>query len=139
MHDANGKEQLKVSIDTTVIHTTAESYKNAPIEQQLSKRAEAKRTKYKDREAADGREFIPFVLTSFGTFHDEAIELLNRIGTIASQNRIMPKEVFVKNTIRRLLNSLHRGNSVLLEYSWQQHQSVTTYTKRKQFVRNAKV
>ena len=67
-----------------------------------------------------------------------AIKLLERIGTIASKNQVMSKEDFVKHAIRRLLNTLHRGNVVLLEYAWEQPDSTTTYFQNKSLMKAAK-
>ncbi len=109
------------SIDTTVIHTTSESYVKTGVASQMNTRAKLKKTKYTARESSANRDFFPFVVTSFGSFHSEALNLLKRIGDHAVKRKLTwNSDMFVKKAIRRLLYSLHLGNSAVLEYAWNQ-------------------
>jgi hypothetical protein len=109
------------SIDTSIIHTTAASYLRTDVEQQLATRAKTKSNKYEERERAEGRNFYPFIVTSFGTFHKTAVNVIDKLAELAvKNNRTHSKEAFAKQAMRRLLLTLHLGNSVILEYSWRQ-------------------
>jgi hypothetical protein len=113
---ADGKS---FTIDTSVVHTTAPSYVKTNVKSQLQNRANAKTSKYKAREESLGRDFVPFVLSSLGTFHSSAIQLLDKIAEHARlRNLTWCKHAFRKQAIRRLLYTLHLGNSAVLEYSW---------------------
>ena len=109
------------SIDTTVIHTSSESYVKTEVAKQMKTRAQFKNTKYLAREQSPGRNLCPFVVTSFGTFHDGALDVLKKIGEHAlKRKRTWNVDMFVKQAIRRLLYTLHLGNSAVLEYAWNQ-------------------
>jgi hypothetical protein len=113
---ADGKS---FSVDTSVVHTAAPSYVKTNVMTQLQNRANAKTKKYKAREDSLGRDFVPFVLSSFGTFHKDALNLLDKIAAHArARNLTWCKHAFRKQAIRKLLYTLHLGNSAVLEYSW---------------------
>jgi hypothetical protein len=60
-----------------------------------------------------------FVLSSFGTIHKDALNLLDKIAAHArARNLTWCKHAFLKQEIRNLLCTLHLGNSAVLEYSW---------------------
>mgnify|MGYP003340931046 FL=1 len=112
-------DKKSFTIDTSVVHTTAPSYVKTNVKSQLQNRANAKTSKYKAREESLGRDFVPFVLSSFGTFHSSALQLLDKIAEHARlRNLTWCKHAFRKQAIRRLLYTLHLGNSAVLEYSW---------------------
>lgn len=114
-------DEKSFSIDTSVIHTTSASYLKTMVSDQLQTRANTKTKLYQAREGALGREFIPFIVTSFGTFHADAINLLDRIAVHARARNLTPCiDAFKKNAIRRLLYTLHLGNFAVLEYAWSQ-------------------
>ena len=62
--------------------------------------------------------FHPFIITSMGTFHDQAIGILTYISNIAKeQARAHCEKSFLKKAINRILHTLHRGNVHLLQYA----------------------
>ena len=104
-----------------MIHTSCESYVKTEVAQQMNTRAQLKNNKYLAREKSQGRNFYPFVVTSFGTFHKVALDVLKMIGKYAlRRKRTWDEHMFVKKAIRRLLYTLHLGNSAVLEYAWNQ-------------------
>ena len=109
------------SSDTSVIHTTAETYTKQSVKDsdQLEARANTKISKYAHLALSKGQIFYPFILTSMGTFHDKAIGLLTYISKIAKeQGRTHCAEAFLKQSINCLLDALHRGNVHLLQYAF---------------------
>jgi hypothetical protein len=105
-------------IDTSVIHTTAKTYTNISVADQLNNRAQMKIGKYAHIAQAQKQKFYPFILTTMGTFHDQAIGVLTRIANIAKeQARAHCEKAFLKQSINKLLDTLHKGNIHLLQYA----------------------
>ena len=106
------------SIDTSVIHTTAKTYASITVTDQLANRAQTKAGKYAHIAQAHNHSFYPFIMTSMGTFHNKALDVLTHIAKIAKeQARAHCDKVFLKQAINRLLSTLHRGNIHLLQYA----------------------
>ena len=103
-----------VSTDISVIHTTSPSYIQTSIPLQLQNRFTIKNKTYKSREASFNRNFIPFIITSFGTIHKSSLDLLHLLGKIAVQNRLFSSsEAFVNSATARILTTLHQGNGLI--------------------------
>ena len=103
-----------VSTDVSVIHTTSPSYINTSIPLQLQNRFATKNKTYKSREASFNRNFIPFVITSFGTLHKSSFELLHLLGKIAVDNRLFSSsDAFVNSATARIITTLHQGNGLI--------------------------
>ena len=111
-------DEITFSIDTSVIHTTAKTYTRIAVGEQLNNRAQAKIDKYAHITQHQNSKFYPFIMTSMGTLHEKAINVLEYIAGIAKeQARAHCEKIFLKQAINRLMDTLHRGNIHLLQYA----------------------
>ena len=103
---------LDVSFDFTVVHTSSLSYSSSSTSALLDARAKVKNGKYLHQSASEGRLFLPFVMSSYGVLHQDAIELLWLVADCACTNGLaVNASSFFYSFVDELLVALHCGNA----------------------------
>ena len=79
--------------DVSVVNLTSSSYAARNVRDfgiSLTERANRKRAKYADAALENGHTLIPFIISSRGVFHVEAVRLLKKLSALAVWNGALP-------------------------------------------------
>jgi hypothetical protein len=109
--------ERSLTVDVTIVHPLCES--NTRTSDILRARANAKNVKYAAKEREHGRDFFPFVLTSFGALHLDAIDRgLRPIAQRASvRSRMIDPNFFLQKLIRMLTLCIYKGAAECFQQS----------------------
>lgn len=101
------------AFDVSVVHTSCPSYvRNRKSHSHLmDDRKLVKNNSYFQRCRDNGVAFSPFVLTSYGVFSDDAINLLKKIAECAESNSVDSAKSFLSRAVDEILITLHKGNA----------------------------
>ena len=105
----------RYDIDVTVAHVSAETLASSgnDFKKLLDTRARSKTSKYAPQLllAGLGVKFVPFALTSMGTLHKEALDLVSLISKYAEDcGRAECQQQFYRDWMNKMQLALHKGN-----------------------------
>lgn len=87
-HDANSDKRVDfilsfngrtIYVDVSIINTFAPSYKKLSVEATLNLAASKKQTKHAETATDNEAEFVPFIISTNGALHEQALGLINTI------------------------------------------------------------
>jgi hypothetical protein len=109
--------------DVSVVNLTADSFAAANAQDfgiSLSQRAARKMTKYEAAAVAQGHVLIPFILSTRGVFHKDAVNLLKKLSKFASWDGTLPakqrsvQEFFITSASAACCLALFEGNAQIV-------------------------